>query len=269
MPPALRMMGRYTSLQEIFLNLIDNARDAIREAKRNDGLISVHGRSDGNGSLYVDVTDNGAGIRREDLYRVFDPFFSTKEVGKGTGLGLSVVHSIVSNHGGKIAADSDGSTFTRFSIEFPSKILDLSDRRSNDPAAQVLRILAVDDDIEILSILKRSLRRLGHHVECTSTGSRALQLLSKNQFDVLLLDMHLPGMDGRGIIERLESVQPPVSVRPVLLTGDTMNEEIARFAADHGLPVVTKPVDFTKLNDLLQDTAARTGDGIHPIDANV
>jgi signal transduction histidine kinase/CheY-like chemotaxis protein len=254
LPPSLPLMGRYTVLQEIFLNLIDNARDAIREAKRQPGSIRISGRMNGDRIIHVEIQDNGTGIRKDDLDRVFDPFFSTKEVGQGTGLGLSVVHSIVTDHGGTIQVASDGNSFTRFRMEFPTSTADTDISRAPVGTGNLLRILVVDDEPEMLSVLKQSLSRLGHHVECTSTGARALQLLSKNKFDVMLLDMHLPEMDGKTIVRRLEAMTPPVSVRAIVVTGDTISGDIASFAEEHHLPVVMKPVDFDRLNLLLQET---------------
>ena len=110
----------------------------------------------------------------------------------------------------------------------PANVVPPSSRTPN-----VLRILAVDDEPEMLNILENSLGQMGHHVECTTTGSRALQLLSKNKFDVLLLDIHLPEMDGTRIIKRIEAMIPPVSVRTIVITGDTISEDIRKFAADH------------------------------------
>jgi len=254
LPPSLMLMGRYTQLQEVFLNLIDNARDAIRQADRPRGLIVIHSRSVRGERLRIEVSDNGVGIPREDRDRIFDPFFSTKDVGQGTGLGLSIVHSIVGDHKGKIQVESDGHSFTRFELEFPQATYDLSVIPPTSRTANVLRILAVDDEPEILSILENSLAQMGHHVEVTTTGNRALQLLSKNKFDVLLLDMHLPEMDGKSIVKRLQAMMPPVSVRTIVITGDTISEDIRKFAADHALPLVMKPLDVQKLNQLLQET---------------
>ncbi len=256
LPSSLTMMGRYTLLQEIFLNLIDNARDAIRQAKRSRGLIVIHGRKIRDGRIRIEVSDNGVGILRENRDRIFDPFFSTKDVGQGTGLGLSIVHSIIVDHDGRIQVESDGETFTRFEIEFP--LVPIAPYLSPPKlrTAAVLRILAVDDEPEILNILENSLGRMGHHVECTTTGSRALQLLSKNKFDVLLLDMHLPEMDGKSIVKRIQAMIPPVSVKTIVISGDTMSDEIRQFAEDYSLPLVMKPVDVEKLNQLLQDATA-------------
>jgi signal transduction histidine kinase/CheY-like chemotaxis protein len=251
-PQRLRMMGRHTLLQEVFLNLIDNARDAIRLAGRPQGSIIISGRND-DGRVRVDVFDNGSGISREDLGRVFDPFFSTKQVGQGTGLGLSVVHAIVADHKGTIQVESDGNSFTRFCLDFPAVAGDSVATMPAERGTVALRILVVDDEPEMLTILKQSLSRAGHHVECTSTGKRALQLLAMSKFDVLLLDMHLPEMDGKSIVRRLEAMHPPISVRAIVITGDTMSDDITTFAETHALPIVKKPVNFSELHQLLQE----------------
>lgn len=252
LPESLTAIGKYTLLQEVFLNLIDNARDAIAETKRA-GRIWIRGEQLDADRLRIQVQDNGIGISREHRDQIFDPFFSTKQVGKGTGLGLSLVHSIITDHGGSIEVDSDGHSYTRFDIEFPLVQIAPGAAGLSSQTGRILRILAVDDEPEILTILERSLTRMGHYVECTTTGSRALQLLAKNKFDVVLLDVHLPEMDGKAIMRRLRTISPPVSARTILITGDTMSEETRQFAEDYELPLIMKPVDMEKLSALLQE----------------
>lgn len=251
LPESLTILGKFTLLQEVFLNLIDNARDAIREANRGYGSILVSGRITPSGKVRIDVSDDGTGIRRDDRAHIFDLFFSTKGVGQGTGLGLSVSRSIVLDHGGRIDVETDGETFTRFELEFEHFRLSTQGYRAAGPEPPHLRILVVDDEPDILNILQRYLTRHGHHVECTTTGTRALHLLSKNKFDVALVDYRMPEMDGRTIITRLKSMTPPVSVRTIVLSGDTMNEETRKFIVDNSIPMVRKPVDLEKLNRLL------------------
>ena len=232
LPPSLTIMGRYTLLQEVFLNLLDNARDAIRQAGRDHGIILINGRIIRPDTIRVDVSDNGTGILRENRDRIFDPFF-TPRISDREPDSASIVHSIVNDHGGRIfQVASDGESFTRFEIEFPTRLPIASSVAPLPQANNVLRILAVDDEPEMLSILENSLEQMGHHVECTTTGSRALQLLSKNKFDVLLLDMHLPEMDGKSIVTRLQTMIPPVSVRTIVITGDSIRK-IRKFAEEH------------------------------------
>lgn len=95
------MLGSTTRLQQVFLNLLMNARDAMPSG----GMLEVRTYAQ-NGSVEVEITDTGIGIRPENLHRIFDPFFTTKASGRGTGLGLSVSYGIVKEHGGKVEVRS-------------------------------------------------------------------------------------------------------------------------------------------------------------------
>jgi two-component system, NtrC family, sensor kinase len=108
------MLGSTTRLQQVFLNLLMNARDAMPSG----GMLEVRTYAQ-NGSVEVEITDTGIGIRPENLHRIFDPFFTTKASGRGTGLGLSVSYGIVKEHGGKVEVRSTPDKGTSFRLEFP------------------------------------------------------------------------------------------------------------------------------------------------------
>ncbi|MGH9864217.1 MAG: sensor histidine kinase, partial [Candidatus Acidiferrales bacterium] len=108
------VLGSTTRLQQVFLNLFMNARDAMP----NGGMLEVRTAAH-NGSVEVEVTDTGVGIRPEHIHRVFDPFFTTKASGRGTGLGLSVSYGIVKEHAGKLEVRSTAEKGTSFRLEFP------------------------------------------------------------------------------------------------------------------------------------------------------
>jgi two-component system NtrC family sensor kinase len=110
--PAIR--GNSGKLQQVFLNLFLNARDAMEQG----GMLSIR-TTDGGGGIRVEVTDTGQGIPAENLPRIYDPFFTTKGARKGTGLGLSVTYGIVREHGGKIEVESQLGAGTRFVLDFP------------------------------------------------------------------------------------------------------------------------------------------------------
>jgi len=111
-PPLVQ--GIEHKLQQVFLNLFLNARDAMPSG----GWLTIVTRADQNGAV-IEVGDTGSGIPEEALSRIYDPFFTTKEIGKGTGLGLSITYGIVQEHGGTIACDSHVGQGTRFPIRFP------------------------------------------------------------------------------------------------------------------------------------------------------
>jgi two-component system NtrC family sensor kinase len=108
------VLGSTTRLQQVFLNLFMNARDAMPSG----GMLEVRTISH-NGSVEVEVTDTGGGIPTEHLNRIFDPFFTTKAMGRGTGLGLSVSYGIIKEHAGKVEVRSTPGKGTSFRLEFP------------------------------------------------------------------------------------------------------------------------------------------------------
>jgi len=111
--PSIR--GNKARIQQVLLNLLLNARDALGE----EGRITVTTRAAG-GRVSLEVLDNGAGIAEEDLPRIFDPFFTTKGRGRGTGLGLSITYGIVQEHDGELSVESSPGEFTRFRVDLPA-----------------------------------------------------------------------------------------------------------------------------------------------------
>jgi two-component system NtrC family sensor kinase len=124
-PAAPRVQGIEHKLQQVFLNLFLNARDAMPSG----GWLTIVTREDRNGAV-VEIADTGQGIPAEQLSRIYDPFFTTKEIGKGTGLGLSITYGIVQEHGGTITCDSQVGQGTRFSIHLPLAVAVKMGRRS-------------------------------------------------------------------------------------------------------------------------------------------
>ena len=101
------------------MNLLTNAAQAV--AGKDDAMITVDTRDD-NGEVVVEITDNGQGIPADVLPRIWDPFFTTKDVGEGTGLGLSIVHELVERHGGTIECDTKVGVGTTFIVKLPRQI---------------------------------------------------------------------------------------------------------------------------------------------------
>ena len=113
-PTAPIVQGIEYKLQQVFLNLFLNARDAMPKG----GWLTIVTRSD-DGRAVVEVADTGSGIPPDQLSRIYDPFFTTKDIGKGTGLGLSITYGIVQEHGGTITCDSAVGQGTRFTLALP------------------------------------------------------------------------------------------------------------------------------------------------------
>jgi len=146
------------------------------------------------------VNDTGCGIAPEDKGRIFDPYFTTKDIGKGTGMGLSVVHGIVKNHDGIILVDSEIGKGTTVNIFFP--IIE------KEPAPEIPldkdlptgkeRILFVDDEESLINLGSKRLERLGYHVETTTSSMEALDLFRSrpHHYDLVITDLTMPKMTG-------------------------------------------------------------------------
>jgi two-component system, NtrC family, sensor kinase len=235
-------------IQQVFVNLINNARQAI-EAHQPKGWIKVT-TAKYDGYVRIVIQDNGPGIPEQNLSKIFDPFFTTKEVGKGTGLGLSLVYGIIKEHGGTIVPRSrpgEGATFT---IELPvtAKPAEVV-AETPDPMVHLgkgregvgKRVLVIDDEEPILQMVREALTPQGYEVDIASDGATALQRLSENQYDVALCDWKMPGLSGQQVYERARAVNPALSDRIIFITGDIINDRTRKFLEQQNKICLPKP----------------------------
>lgn len=182
----------------------------------------------------LEVIDNGRGIGKDNLERIFEPFFSTKEKGKGTGLGLAVVHGIIQDHGGKIFVDSSPGKGTSIRILLPVTDEKL-EIESRDKLVEDLhlrgheRILVVDDEKPLADLVNRMLQSMGYTVYSTVSSQQALEEFRKNpeSFDLLLTDQTMPGMTGWNLAAEVLKIRPGMPV--IIATGysSVLNEKEA------------------------------------------
>jgi signal transduction histidine kinase len=202
-----------TQLEQILMNLVVNARDAIA----GTGSVTVRiGATEPH--VMIEVADTGTGMAPEVAARVFEPYFTTKELGKGTGLGLATVHGIVQHVGGEITVASELGRGSTFRILLPKTNLAPQDTRAlaTGPAARG-RVLVVDDDDQLRRLAERMLRNAGYHVVPAASGPAALAEARRQTFDILLTDLVMPGMSGRDLAREL--VQEHPNVRVVYMSG--------------------------------------------------
>lgn len=200
------------------------------------------------------VSDTGTGIDHEIKDRIFDPYFTTKEVGKGTGIGLSVVHGIVKSHDGAISVDSKFGEGTTFSILFP-----LAEEEAvieTEPADKFPtgneRILIVDDEESMVDIGRRRLERLGYQVEARTNPIEALELFQADpdQFDLVITDMTMPHITGDRLVKEILKIRPDIPT--ILCTGfsEKIDEEKAKKIGVR--QYIEKPFDRGKLSRLVR-----------------
>ena len=166
----------------------------------------------------VSVTDTGAGMDAATRERIFDPFFSTKDVGHGSGLGLASVYGIIKNHGGFINVYSERGEGTTFNIYLPASERE-AEEEGPDPKRHEIHygqgsILLVDDEDMIVEVGKAMLEKLGYRAILARSGQEALNLYEKQRedIDLVILDMIMPGMGGGETYDRLREIDGDVKV---------------------------------------------------------
>ena len=244
-------------LQQVLLNVINNAQDAVLDVQDPTIVIVTAARES---TVVITIRDNGLGIAKGDIKKVFDPFFTTKPVGKGTGLGLSISYGIVREHNGEISIRSDPSEGTVVTIELPidrHELQPLTKPPVTESVVRSMRVLVVDDEIDIVSILRSGLARSGVTVDSACSISDAVSLASTISYDFVLTDVKMPGGNGIDLYKQLCDVNPVYRRRTVFLTGDVSNPTTIQFLEKEGLMYFSKPFDFDLMERYLKETALR------------
>jgi PAS domain S-box-containing protein len=245
-PDLPLIMADAVQLQEVFLNIILNAETEMK-LYRGKGNLEIKTEKS-NGKIIVSFTDDGPGISKENLSKIFNPFFTTRQVGEGTGLGLSICHGIIIEHDGKIYAESKRGKGATFYIELPIiKRPKRHKQKGSVPTKQRKitrsRILVVDDEIGILDSLSRILAKQGHKVETTDNCVDALDMIKTEKYDYILLDVKLPGMSGIEMFNEIKKHDRSIVKKLAIITGDTMEPATQEFLEYAKVPCFVKPFD--------------------------
>lgn len=256
LPPVMASRGE---LEQVLLNLVVNAEQALT-ASDSDRILTVSTRRE-RGSVVASVKDSGPGIPRDQLGRIFDPFYTTKSPGDGTGLGLSLAHSIVTEHGGALRVRSAPGSGATFIVRLPDAEITegpvTPDTGQAAPPGRALSVLIVDDESAIRDVLASFLRRRGHLVDTAAEGAAALAAVSARtpdtMFDVILSDLRMPGLGGDELMRRLRAIDPALLERVILMTGDAASDETVATLAQAGVPVIVKPFTLAELAELVEN----------------
>ena len=256
-----RLRGDPTRLRQLLVNLVGNA---IKFTQRGRVTLSIRAgpaREDGLVPLRVEVRDTGVGIAPDVLPTLFQPFqqadsSTTRRFG-GTGLGLAICRRLVDAMGGTIGVESEpgrGSTFW-FELELPraeGAAQAPSTPVAREPAARGLRILVAEDNSVNRLLIATRLRRAHHQVTLVEDGLKAVEAASEQEFDLVLMDMQMPLLDGAGAtreIRRLPGSRGRVPI--VALTADALPEFRERYMQAGLDEYLTKPVDWGALDRVL------------------
>jgi PAS domain S-box-containing protein len=272
------IIGDANQLIQVFLNLVTNAEQAIREV-RDSGRIQVRLTRSAD-RLIVTVQDDGVGIRPDALPRIFDPFYTTKRPGGGTGLGLSICMSIIREHGGNIEAEAlpaGGSAFTvslpiasgeqSEALAVPSEVR-AAPREPVHSTMELLKdraVLVLDDEESLRLLLEEGLSAQGLGVDCAASIEEAIVLAARSAYDVLLCDLHLSSggfaVDGKDAAKQILEAAGPHKPVVVYMTGDLIDR--AAGAGGGIAPIcLQKPFRISDvlamLRDVLSDAPAGT-----------
>jgi CheY-like chemotaxis protein len=236
-------------MQQVFLNIILNAEIEMKKAHKGGNLTVKTERI--NNTIRVSFKDDGPGIPKKNLDRIFEPFFTTREVGEGAGLGLSVSYGIVTQHGGKIYARSRLGKGATFIVELPI-VNEAEQLRLAEPAAEKkkvagAKILVVDDEPVVQDLLNDVLGDEGYKVEIVENGDDALERLGSKDYDVILLDIKLPGMSGIELYEHIQKTAKSLASRVIFVTGDVLSADTMTYVLSAGIPYITKPFEAEQL----------------------
>ncbi|NEJ92434.1 hybrid sensor histidine kinase/response regulator [Rhizobium ruizarguesonis] len=250
-------------LEMAILNLVVNARDAMPSGGRIVLRACEESLSSGNGPLSpgryvrIAVIDEGEGMDAKTLEQAITPFFTTKGVGKGTGLGLSMVQGLASQSGGRLMIKSSLGEGTTAELWFPVATVEqgteaAADRpQQEENASRRLRIVAVDDDGLVLMNTTLMLEDLGHTVFEAMGGPEALDILRKQQVDLVICDHAMPRMTGAQLAEAIRSEWPDMPI--ILATGYA---EIPEGAGIVDLPRLGKPFSQAQLAEAISRIAS-------------
>ena len=267
--PCDPIQGDAAQLSKMLHELVANAGEALEEtggrivlslSTRDCSQAYMSGCLEGKdlqAGRYVclEITDTGCGMTREDQEKMFDPFFSTKFTGRG--LGLAAVWGIVKGHHGTIRVTSQHRVGTSIQVFFPvaPQISPLQEEnRSNWNGPMVWggeKVIVIDDQLTPRQVAQTMLERAGFQVTTAATGPDALALAPKGAYDVALLDLTMPGMDGPEAYLLLREASP--SLKIILMSGYPENDLSARYA-DMGFDgFLQKPFTQRELTEKIRD----------------
>jgi PAS domain S-box-containing protein len=245
--------GNESRLSQVFLNLVMNAVQALPEGQAERNEIRIRTRQGAGGRVVVTVADTGEGITPEAMKRLFVPFFTTKSVGMGTGLGLSICQRLVTGCGGEIEAESrpgEGAEFhvtLRRAVDPPISTQPTATPPENSVPLRRGKILMVDDEPVILTILSRALG-VSHDCTTTTRASDALERLRAGEtFDLILCDLMMPVMDGKELYTELARFAPEQARKVVFLTGGAFTPTLQAFLGGVPNECIAKPFDVAAL----------------------
>lgn len=249
-------------ISQVIHNLIINADQAMPDGgiirvRAENQIVSKTSDTPLQPGRYVTITvqDHGIGIQKEHLSKIFDPYFTTKQM--GSGLGLATVYSIIKNHQAHISVESEMGRGTTFCIGLPASRKELASRKDEERKSNAGkgRILVMDDEEMVRRIVGQMLSLLGYDAEYANNGSEAIALYNESResgrpFDAIIMDLTIPGgMGGKDAIGQLLELDP--NVRAIVSSGYSNDPIMSDYRAHGFKAVIVKPYQVQELSEVL------------------
>jgi PAS domain S-box-containing protein len=262
-----KIIGDPTQIYQVMMNLCVNAVHAMKDT---GGVLTVdlnpvyidqgsdlnHLNLPSGNYLRLIVSDTGRGIAPEILSRIFEPYFTTKNLGEGTGFGLSVVHGIVHGHNGEITVDSQLGEGTSFDVYLPVIDQESAPQEKDGPESLPTgseRILLVDDDPMLVEMVKSKLEKLGYEIVAKTNPVEALGLFRENpeRFDLVFTDLRMPVMTGDELTRKIKLIRPNI---PVIMCTGSGEPPIPEKIQELGITrVIPKPLLIKEIAETLRE----------------
>ncbi|MGB7325165.1 MAG: ATP-binding protein [Rubripirellula sp.] len=268
-PTPCGVLADRSQIDQVLINLVVNARDSMphggnlvlrTERVRGNQAGDVH--ADGDSELIrLSVTDTGHGIAAESIPMVFDPFYTTKNVGAGTGLGLAVVYGIVRESGGSIDVVSEYGSGSEFTITLPAHPLGERDVKNRPVLSRVdgLTVLLVEDEPAVRKVATLALGQAGYVVLEAQSSRHAIELAKEHASEicVLLTDVVMPDLNGPEIVREIRSFLPEL---PVLYMSGYSAETLTEMTEiGEGAGVLSKPFSLNELSKRVREATTPSG----------
>jgi signal transduction histidine kinase len=243
--------GNQDRLSQVFLNLLVNAAQALPDAQVEQNEITVKIRGE-QGSVVIEVGDNGCGMTPEQQRRAFDPFFTTKPRGVGSGIGLSICRNIVTDLGGTITCHSRVGSGTTFRVELPAEEVALRSTRPPTllemPVLPRSRILFIDDEPALYTVVRRLLKD-EHEIVGYFDPREALKSLDDDAaYDVIFCDVMMPYMSGFDFLNEVRARDRALATRIIFMTGGAFSDPAQQQLDALPNPVLEKPFETRALH---------------------
>ncbi len=254
--------GSADQLHQVLMNLAVNASHAMpaggaltletRNVHLDAAYCRPHPELQPGAFVQVSVSDTGHGMDEQTMQRIYEPFFTTKQVGEGTGLGLAVVYGIIKDHGGLILCHSEVGAGTTFKLLFPvlkaiGGTVTVSPQTKSTAPSGNETLLIVDDEAPIRTVVQRAFSKLGYSVISASDGESALLRFkeSDNAIRLVVMDLGMPGMGGWECLKQMRAINLQI---PVLLTTGYGGQNLADRARQEGAAgLITKPYQLDEI----------------------